>query len=158
MLERDLSAYSELIIYFVSGVVFISAGLLTAWLIRPNRPNPEKNTVYECGEDPVGSAWGQFNIRFYVLAILFLLFEVEVVFLLPWAVIFDSDELIAQTDGIWSVFAFTEAFIFVTLLALGLAFAWAKGFLSWEKPKITLPEVETSVPATMYEAINQKYN
>jgi NADH-quinone oxidoreductase subunit A len=131
--------------------------MITARIIRPNRPNIEKNTPYECGEEPIGSAWGKFNIRFYVIAILFLLFEVEVIFLFPWATIMDSPELKNAVQGNWSMIAFTEAFIFVFLLSLGLAFAWKKGYLNWDKPDAIIPRSGVNIPAEKYEAINQKY-
>ena len=157
MLERDLSPYTELGIYLLVGIVFILGGLITAWIIRPSRPNEEKNTVYECGEEPVGTAWGQYNIRFYIVAILFLLFEVEVIFLFPWASILDATGFEEQSEGLWASYVLVEMFLFVFLLALGLAFAWRKGFLDWEKPKVKVPESNSNVPYTLYEAINKKY-
>jgi NADH-quinone oxidoreductase subunit A len=78
---------------------------------------------YECGEVPEGSAWIRFNIRFYVVALIFLIFDVEIVFLLPWAVVFKK----------LGAFAFMEGLIFIGILAIGLAYVWNKGDLEWVK-------------------------
>ncbi|HEX6224880.1 MAG TPA: NADH-quinone oxidoreductase subunit A, partial [Chryseolinea sp.] len=86
--EQYLSAFGEVLLFIVAGVIFILVTLLVSKLIRPDRPNPEKLSTYESGEEPVSSAWSQFNIRFYIIALIFLLFEVEIVFLFPWSTVF----------------------------------------------------------------------
>lgn len=143
-------------LYLIAGIVFVSGGLLTAWLVRPHRPNVEKLTTYESGEEPVGSAWGQFNIRFYIIALIFILFDVELVFLFPWATIFAKQELIEATDGLWGWFAFVEMLIFVLILALGLAWAWAKGLLDWVKPQPVVVEIPSPVPQHLYQQVNKQ--
>jgi NADH-quinone oxidoreductase subunit A len=132
--------------------------LALAKLLRPHRPNEEKLATYESGEDPVGNANIQFNVRFYVVAIVFLLFEVELIFLFPWAVVFGQANLIAQTDGLWGWFSLVEMLIFVGILALGLAYAWAKGYLDWVRPQPRLPEISTKIPANLYQKVNDKYS
>ena len=102
------------------------------------------------------NAWGQFNVRFYIVALIFLLFEVELIFLFPWAVVFGQKELIEGTGGSWAIFAMIEMFVFVAILALGLIYAWKKGFLDWVKPSAKLPEYKGSVPMQVYEQFNQK--
>lgn len=154
------SYYSELgqvLVFVFAGAVFIAVMLLVARLIRPNRPNPEKTTTYESGEDPVSSAWPQFNLGFYVVAIVFILFEVELVFLFPWAVVFADKELIRGTVGLWGWLSFVEMLIFILILGLGLAYVWVNGHLDWIKPKQTLPEFKSPVPPELYEDINKKY-
>ncbi len=99
----------------------------------------------------------QFNIRFYVVALVFVLFDVELVFLFPWATVFGQARLISETDGAWGWFALTEAVLFVVVLALGLAYVWAKGYLDWVKPQPKVPTVETKVPADLYEQVNRRY-
>ena len=91
-------------------------------LIAPHKPNPEKLTSYECGEEPTGSAWMPFNSRFYVIALIFLLFDVEMVFIFPWATVFGSHE-INNYDPRWGWLALTEMFIFLGILILGLTLA-----------------------------------
>ncbi len=131
-------------------------GLLTAWLVRPNRPDSEKLSTYECGEEPTGSAWGQFNIRFYIVALIFVLFDVEIVFLFPWATVFGSKELNAATNGLWGWFALGEMVIFIAILALGLAWAWAKGLLDWVKPKPQVPSSTSPIPKSAYQHLLKK--
>ncbi|HEX2900292.1 MAG TPA: NADH-quinone oxidoreductase subunit A, partial [Bacteroidia bacterium] len=75
------------LLYFLGGIVFVVGGLTLSKLLSPNRPNPEKLSTYECGEDPVGNARIQLNNRFYVAALIFLIFDVEIVFLYPWATV-----------------------------------------------------------------------
>ena len=85
-----------LIVFIAVGAIFLAANLLLGKLVRPNRPSPEKGEVYECGEPPIGSAWIQFDLRFYVVALLFVIFDVELAFFFPWAVVFGSANQLAQ--------------------------------------------------------------
>ena len=92
-------------------------------ILSPGRKTPEKLSTYECGENIEGKAWIQFNIRFYVVALIFIIFEVEVVFLFPWAVIYKE----------LGLFAFIEMVVFIGILVVGLAYVWRKGDLEWVK-------------------------
>lgn len=152
-----LSDFAYILLFICGALIFVAIALLTASLIRPDRPNAEKNTSYECGEDPLGTAWGQFNIRFYVVALVFILFEVEVVFLFPWAVVFGRSDLLAATDWAWAWLAMGEMLVFIGVLALGLAYAWGKGFLDWVKPTPQTPTFRSPVPPSAYQAFNQRY-
>ena len=122
-------------------------------IIAPSNPNPEKLTSYECGEEPTGNAWLPFNSRFYVIALVFLLFDVEMVFIFPWATVFGSHEIIAA-DARWGWYSFTEMFIFLGILILGLAYVWRKGDLDWIKPKPTVSTAGTNIPASLYEKLS----
>jgi NADH-quinone oxidoreductase subunit A len=157
--ENTLYTDFGLILLFIIGaVLFVAIVLTIGKLLRPDRPNPEKLSSYECGEDATGNAWTQFDPRFYIIALIFILFEIEIIFLIPWSVVFGNKDLINETNGLWGWFSLAEVFIFVGVLALGLAYAWAKGFLEWVKP---LPEVESfqsPVPKHLYEEVNKKYN
>lgn len=128
----QISQFGYVLIFMIIGAAFVVIGFLTSRLLRPSRPNPEKLTSYECGEDVVGSSWVQFNIRFYVVALIFILFDVEVVFLFPWATVFKS----------MGTFAFYEMMLFVGILILGLAYAWVRGDLEWVRPKPVTPTLE----------------
>ena len=97
--------------------------MLIQKLVAPNNPNPDKLATYECGEESEGSAWVQFNIRFYVVALIFLIFDVEVVFLFPWAVVFND----------LGMLAFVEMAIFLIILLVGLAYVWKRADLDWVK-------------------------
>lgn len=155
--ESYLSGFGEVLLFILAGVVFALGGLITSWIIRPNRPNPEKLSTYESGEDAIGNAWGQFNIRFYIIALIFLLFEVEVVLLFPWATVFARKELIEATNGTWGWMALLEMFVFVGVLAIGLAYAWVNGHLDWVKPEPKPTQVKSIVPTELYLKINEKY-
>ncbi|GAB3905002.1 NADH-quinone oxidoreductase subunit A [Larkinella knui] len=152
-----LSDFGIILLFIITGLTFVGLVLFVGSLLRPNRPNLEKLTTYESGEEPVGNANVQFNVRFYVVAIIFVLFDVELVFLFPWATVFGQKVLIDETNGLWGWLSLTEMLVFVALLALGLAYVWAKGYLDWVKPEPKVPEMNTPVPASLYEKVNQKY-
>ena len=121
-----LTAYGAVAAYFLVALVFVWAALWLGKLIRPTRPYPGKLETYECGEAPVGLAWFNFNPRFYVVALIFIIFDVEIAFIYPVAKVFR--QLALQGSG-W--FAFLEIFLFVAILMLGLVYVWAKGDLEW---------------------------
>ena len=124
-------------------------------LIAPKNPTPEKLTSYECGEETIGSAWVPFNSRFYVIALIFLLFDVEMIFILPWATVFGSHEA-AKIDNRWGWLSLTEMFIFLGILILGLVYVWVKGDLDWIRPTVIKPSVDSQVPRSFYEKLNKQ--
>lgn len=93
------SSFAGILLFIITAIIFVAGGLLASGLLRPSRPNPEKNTSYECGEDPIGSAWGNFNMRFYIVALIFILFEVEIAFLFPWATVFGNEKYMTEKVG-----------------------------------------------------------
>jgi len=115
----------SVLMFMVTAMVIVGFTLLLAKAVRADNPTPAKLSGYECGEDSIGSSWVQFNIRFYVVALIFLIFEVEIVFLYPWAIVFKEMGFIT----------FIEMMIFVGVLLIGLAYVWVKGDLSWVLPK-----------------------
>ncbi len=126
-----ITDFGRIFIFLLIGAIFVALGLVGAWILRPKRWYPGKLDTYECGEEPVGSPWVQFNIRFYVIALIFLVFDVEVVFLFPWAVVFRK----------LGLFAFVEMMVFLAILLVGYAYVWVRGDLNWEKPQPKLPTV-----------------
>jgi len=119
------TGYLIALLFFLGGCAFVLAGLATADLLnalflRKSRSR-DKRTIYESGETPIGGAWIQFPLAFYVFALLFVAFDVDIVFILGWAVIF-------QQVG-W--FGFAEITFFILTLALGLVYAWRKGVIRW---------------------------
>lgn len=141
------------LLYILGGIVFVVGGLTLSKFLSPNRPNPEKLSTYECGEDPVGNARIQLNNRFYVAALIFLIFDVEIVFLYPWATVFADKALIAQAPN-WGWLALIEVFLFAAILLLGLAYVWVKGDLDWIKPRPQTPTSPAKVPDALYEQFN----
>ena len=129
--------------------------LFLSRLLSPNKPNPEKLSSYECGEEPVGSAWLPFNTRFYVIALIFLLFDVEMIFIFPWATVYANKTLIA-TDSRWGIFTLIEMFVFAGILILGLVYVWRKGDLEWIKPKPIIPQVNSAIPISVYDKLNEQ--
>ncbi len=122
------SQYLTLAVLVVVGAGLYAAIVTVNRLMRPSFPSPAKLTTYECGVDPAGSGWSQMNIRYYVFAFLFVIFDVESVFLFPWAIILDR----LGADGpVAPVFALIQMFVFIGVLALGLVYAWRKGVLRW---------------------------
>src|SRR5471030_3312031 len=114
------------LIFLAVGAMFLAANLLVGKLVRPNTPSKEKSEIYECGEKPVGSAWIQFDLRFYVVALLFVIFDVEIAFFFPWAVVFGDaiqkhDEGNAAA-GQFAEFAFLELLAFFAILLVDFAY------------------------------------
>ncbi|MGC8865429.1 MAG: NADH-quinone oxidoreductase subunit A [Bacteroidales bacterium] len=111
-----------LITFFITAIVLVAAGILAAWLLAPTSFNKQKAEPYECGIPTKGTSWMQFNVGYYLFALLFLIFDVETVFLFPWAVVM-------KTIGMT---AFIEILIFFVIIVLGLAYAWKKQALKWQ--------------------------
>jgi NADH-quinone oxidoreductase subunit A len=130
-----LTEFGRVLLFILVGIVFVAGGMVFAWLLRPHRPYPSKNSTYECGEVPVGDTRVRFNIRFYVVALIFILFDVEVVFLFPWATVFKS----------LGWFAFIEMVVFLGILAVGYAYVWRNGDLDWDKPSPKIPRYDRGV-------------
>ena len=119
--------FLPIIIFTGLAVALIGLPLALQYILSPRQnKGGDKLISYECGEIPEGSAWVQFNIRFYVIALIFLIFDVEIVFLFPWAVVYQD----------FGLLAFIEAFIFVIILVVGFIYVWAKGDLDWVKMNV----------------------
>ncbi|RED44756.1 NADH-quinone oxidoreductase subunit A [Seonamhaeicola aphaedonensis] len=111
-----------IIVFFISGIVLVAGANFLSNLISHKSDSPQKREPYESGMKTIGSTWVQFKVGYYLFAILFLIFDVEVTFLVPWAVVF------GDIGGV----AFIEILIFLIILGLGLLYAWKKGALKWE--------------------------
>lgn len=120
--------YANILTFLAVGLGFVAVSLMMSRLVRPSVPTPEKAVPYECGEPPVGSGWVNYNIRYYMLAIIFVIFDVEIAFVIPLAVVFKS--WITAGHGALALF---EILTFVTILLFGLAYVWIKGDLEWVK-------------------------
>jgi NADH-quinone oxidoreductase subunit A len=125
--------YLSVLIFASVGLAFVFVNLIIASILRPKRTVSEGLETYECGEETIGDAWVQFDIRYYTVALVYVIFAVEIAFLFPWAIV--VREAMAGTGaaagaGI-GAFALVEGAIFIVILFLGLAYVWAKGDLDW---------------------------
>jgi len=129
-----LTEFGKAFVFLIVAMLFVIVAFFASKLIRPARPTREKLLTYECGEDAIGSPWVKFNIRFYVVALIFLIFDVEIVLLIPWALAYKS----------FGIGGFLVGAIFLFLLFLGMVYEWRKGDLEWKRPKIIQPFVDKS--------------
>ena len=113
--------YVPIFIFLVIVGTLLPVTLLLAKLVRPNNPNKAKLMPYECGIDPVDNARGRYTVRYYIIAILFVVFDVETIFLFPWAVKFKA----------FGVFGLFEMLVFLAILIVGYIWVWKKGALEW---------------------------
>ena len=113
--------YLSVLIFAAVGAVFVAAQFILQAIVSSHKPNAVKNMSYECGEEPIGPAWIQYNVRYYIFALVFVIFDVEVVYLIPWAVVFRQIP----------VASFWEMAVFIAFLLFGLAYVWKKGDLKW---------------------------
>jgi NADH-quinone oxidoreductase subunit A len=155
-----------MLVFLAVGAGFVLTNLTIGKLLRPYRPDPEKQTIYECGEPTVGSAWIQFDLRFYVVALLFVIFDVEMAFFFPWAVVFGTANRVADegpaatanTEAMLPVppqgapeqrpddvsaagrklawLAFADIVIFFGVLLVGFAYLWKRGDLEWVRSTV----------------------
>lgn len=152
----EISGFGTVLLFIVGAIGFVVAMLLFGKILRPDNPTSEKQTTYESGEEPLGTAWVNFNVRFYVIALIFLLFEAELVFLFPWATVFGNEEMMRESGGLWGWFSFVETFIFIGILAIGLAYVWKKGMLDWVRPKPLTSEFTSKIPSKVYKEFNER--
>ena len=121
--------FANVLVFFALAFVLCGLMLGLGLLLRPSNPSPAKLSTYECGEPPSGPAWINFNIRFYLIALVFVIFDVELAFIYPVAAVF-RDWVVSRGQGL---FAFVELAIFMGILAVGLVYVWCKGDLQWLK-------------------------
>ena len=124
-MDGGLILYLPGLFLFLGGLGFVLGNLVLSHILHPHVRTREKYTTYECGEDPVGHAWVQFNHRFYLIALIFVVFDVEVVLMFPWVVAYRAYGWMGVVD----------LMIFVGLMVVALVYAWAKGALVWDKPR-----------------------
>jgi len=120
--------FANVLVFAAIAILFVLGSLVGGHFLRPHNPTAEKEMIYECGEKPIGQAWYNFNPRFYLIALVFVIFEVEIAFMYPVASVYRS--FIEKGQG---MLAFLEIFVFVAILAVGLAYVWAMGDLEWVK-------------------------
>ncbi|HET6574878.1 MAG TPA: NADH-quinone oxidoreductase subunit A [Fimbriiglobus sp.] len=174
---------ATILVFVAVGVGFLAFNLLVGRLVRPNRPSREKGDVYECGEEPIGSAWIQFDLRFYVVALLFVVFDVEIAFFFPWAVVFGSANRAADANlpvaqrveaaaalgastppeaaamETLARLAFVDLLVFFGILLVGFAYLWRRGDLEWVRSVAAQVQAEgkpISSPTTVVVGLGEK--
>jgi NADH-quinone oxidoreductase subunit A len=122
-------------------IVMVFAGLFASSLIAPKLPNPQKSAVYECGETAIGTGWVQFDLRFYIVALVYLIFDVEVALFYPWAVVYGDAEALAKSLGMTAFevrqVALVDMLFFFGVLMVGFAYLWRFGYLDWVRSAAT---------------------
>lgn len=151
----QISEYGKILLMAIVGMLLVCATIFLAFVLSPKNPNPVKLSTYECGEESVGTSWIQFNPRFYVIALIFLLFDVELIFIFPWATVFGNADFIAA-DARWGWFTLVEMAIFIGILIVGLIYVWKSGDISWIKPQHKTPSVSVNIPSSAYDKLNQQ--
>jgi NADH-quinone oxidoreductase subunit A len=128
-------------VFVALGAGFVLVNLIAGYFARPSLPNPEKATVYECGEPTIGTSWVQFDLRFYIVALVYLIFDVEVALFYPWAVAYGSAPQLAQTIGMTTqalrAVAIVDMLFFFGVLLVGFAYLWRFGYLDWVRSAAT---------------------
>lgn len=130
-----ITEFGKIFVFILTAILFVIVAVFASKLIRPAKPTKEKLMTYECGENIEGSPWVKFNIRFYVVALIFLIFDVEVVLLVPWSLVYKQ----------FGMAGFIVGAIFLLLLGLGMAYEWRKGDLEWARPKPVPPILTKNV-------------
>ena len=129
--------FGAVLVFAIVAVAFALGGITASRLVGPKIPNPEKASVYECGERPIGVAWFNFNPRFYLVALVFVIFEVDIALTFPVVTVYR--DWVAAANPAYAWIAFTELFLFTAILVVGLVWVWAHGDLEWvkelEKPR-----------------------
>jgi NADH-quinone oxidoreductase subunit A len=143
--------YIQLFTFIGTGILFLALTFLVSKILRPAHPDAEKLSTYECGEEAISFGQIQFNSRFFVVALVFVLFEVEIIFLFPWAITFSNPPSQTKLTSSWAQLALIEMLFFVLIIALGLAYAWAKGHLDWIRPETKPTDFKSPIPSKAYE-------
>jgi NADH-quinone oxidoreductase subunit A len=131
-----------LLMFMVAGFAICAGGLLAGRLVRPKMPHPEKAAIYECGEPTIGEGWVQFDLRFYVVALLFIIFDVEIALFWPWAVVYGSGDQQVKTAALY------DMLFFFGVLVVGFLYLWRYGYLDWVRAapeERREPSLETEV-------------
>ena len=144
-----LFQYAHALIGFLFGLAFVVLNVFViVRLLSPKVDEPMKGTTYECGEPPVGDAWIRFDMRFYTMALIFLVFEVEAVFLFPWAAVYNDLIATLRDAGHGNpLFPFLEVAVFIAILGVGIVYVWKKGDMDWIKSTMKAEPARYAAPA-----------
>ena len=157
MIVLEQAAFLGILTFMAGALLFVGIGSFVNSLLQPQRTNQAQLQTYESGEEAVGNAWGKLNARFYGIALVFVLFEVETVLLFPWATVWAKRELNEATGGLWTHYTAMSAILFIILLAIGLAYAWRQGHLASAPSPLPTTSFVSKVPKAYYEQVNRRY-
>lgn len=154
-MDFKLSPFGIILLFIIGGICFPLICFLIARFLRPQRPNAQKLTPYECGEEPVSSYENRFPFIFYITALVFVLFEAELIFLFPLLTLFGEETKIGTSDtALWIA---VEVGIFIILLFLGLLYVWGSGWLDGIVPKnLYNSSFSPKIPRKLYEQVNSR--
>ena len=148
--------YEIILLFIIGALCFAFSMLLISKWLRPHKPTEDKLATYESGEEPMDHPWGVFNIRFFIIILVFVIFEAEIIFLFPWAVIFGDKNLIKESNHLWSQFSLVEVFLFIGILAVGLGYVWKNRMLEWIIPQQKPINFVSPIPKKIYKQFNEK--
>lgn len=151
MQDFQLSQYLPILLMFIVAIGFAGGNILLSQVVGQRKRTRTKLMPYECGKDPVGSARERFSVKFYLIAMIFILFDIEAIFLIPWAVVFKQ----LRADG-FGTLVFTEMFIFIALLFAGYVYVWKKGAFDWGDRARREAEAEARALTDMQEINKNK--
>lgn len=123
--EGGVDLVQGMVVFLIAGLAMVLGALVFGWFLRPSLPHPEKLEAYECGEPTIGPNWVQFDLRFYVVALVFLVFDVEVALFWPWAVVFGSGSQAVKAAATW------DMLFFFGVVVVGFLYLWRFGYLDW---------------------------
>jgi NADH-quinone oxidoreductase subunit A len=148
--------FSHILVFILAGLALVFTVISIAQMLRKDRPNPEKNSTYESGEESEGESQVAFNVKYFVIAIVFLIFEVEILMLFPWAIVLRDKNMIKTLGSQWTYFALIEMGVFMFLLVLGLAYVWKKGHIAWLNPNKKVDSKAYPISKEAYAQFNER--
>lgn len=129
--DTNIELVTGILIFIIAGFLMAFLGLVAGRLVRPTLPHPEKAAAYECGEPAVGESWVQFDLRFYVVALVFIIFDVEIALFWPWAVVFGSADASIPEEFEIKMIALYDMLFFFGVIVVGFLYLWRFGYLDW---------------------------
>ncbi len=141
--EGGADLVQGMVVFLIAGLAMVLGALVTGWFLRPSLPHPDKQEPYECGEPTIGPSWVQFDLRFYVVALVFLVFDVEVALFYPWAVVFGAGSHAVKVAATW------DMLFFFGVIVVGFVYLWRFGYLDWVRASSGGRDTESSVVRTI---------
>jgi NADH-quinone oxidoreductase subunit A len=145
--DTSLELVTGVLLFIIAGFLMAFAALVAGRLLRPTLKHPEKSSIYECGEPTIGESWVQFDLRFYVVALVFIIFDVEIALFWPWAVVFGSADATTADGMAIKLIALYDMLFFFGVVVVGFLFLWRFGYLDWVRASTGQRRTHTLKPA-----------